>query len=111
FWLTGDAVSEVAKRCHLPALVRDTKAASVERSVQPAITAITGTLEEDRETVIAWAAAGATHLLLELPEGAQHEAALTTISRYLAPEVAMPHFPRVMSTSKAPLPWPDDGRG
>ena len=31
-------------------------------------------------------------------------------SRYLAPEVAMPHFPRVMSDSKVPLPWPGAGR-
>ena len=111
FWLTGGAAGEVAKPSHLAVLARDAKAASVERSVQPAIAAITGTLEEDRETVIAWAAAGATHLLLELPEGAQHEAALAMISRYLAPEVAMPNFPRVMSTSKVPLAWPGDGRG
>ena len=110
-WLTGDAAGEVAKRSDLAALARDTKAASVERSVQPAMAAITGTLEEDRETVIAWAAAGATHLLLQLPEGTHHEAVLAMISRYLVPEVAMPHFPRVMATSKVPLPWPGDDRG
>ena len=104
FWLTGGAAGEVAKRSHLAVLARDAQSTSVERSVQPASAAITGTLEEDRETVIAWAAAGATHLLLELPEGAHHEAVLAMISRYLAPEVAMPHFPRVMSTSKVPLP-------
>jgi len=32
------------------------------------------------------------------------------VSRHLAPEVLMPHFPRVMSESKVPLPWPGDAR-
>jgi hypothetical protein len=83
----------------------------MERTVQPGVASITGALTQDRETVTAWAAAGATHLLLELPHGADEAAVMIMVSRYLAPEVAMPHFPRVMSNSKVPLPWPGDGRG
>jgi hypothetical protein len=77
--------------------------------VQPAIVAISGSLERDREAVRAWADAGATHLLLELANDADTPAVMTMISRYLAPEVGMPHFPRVMSSSKVPLPWPGGG--
>jgi hypothetical protein len=66
-------------------------------------------MKEDRELVSRWAEAGATHLLLELPAGADEAAVLTMVSRYLAPEVGMPQFPRVMSDSKVPLPWPGDG--
>ena len=111
FWITGRVAAEVARHAALPMLARDPSQAAVELSVQPAISRITGALDEDRKTVSAWAAAGATHLLLELPAGADHTAVMTTISRYLAPEVAMPHFPRVMSDSRVPLPWPGDGRG
>ncbi len=79
-------------------------------SVQPGIARIEGSLKEDRAMVTAWAEAGATHLLLELPEGGDRPELLTMISRYLAPEVGMPHFPRVMSDSRVPLPWPGNGR-
>jgi luciferase-like monooxygenase len=111
FWITGGAAAAVAQLSGLVVLARESSSASGERAVQPGIASITGTLNSDRETVNAWTAAGATHLLLELPRGAAQDAAMTVISRYLAPEVGMPHFPRVMSNSKVPLPWPGDGRG
>ena len=110
FWLTGGAAGEVARRGGLPELARDPAGAPPERPVQPAIARITGSLSEDRDAVSAWMVAGATHLLLEIPPGADQSAVMTMVSRYLAPEVAMPHFPRVMSDSKVPLPWPGAGR-
>jgi hypothetical protein len=33
---------------------------------------------------------------------------MTMVSQHLAPEVLMPHFPRVMSESRVPLPWPGE---
>ena len=104
FWGTGGQLG-------LPELVREPARASTRHSVQPALARIAGSLNEDRDTVTAWAAAGATHLLLEVPPGADQPAVMTMVSRYLAPEVGMPHFPRVMSDSRVPLPWPGDGRG
>jgi alkanesulfonate monooxygenase SsuD/methylene tetrahydromethanopterin reductase-like flavin-dependent oxidoreductase (luciferase family) len=109
FWLTGRAVVDVARQTGAPVLARDLAAASSDRGVQPGIAAISGSLEEDRPAMAAWAAAGVTHLLLEMPPDAREHAVMTMISRYLVPEVAMPHFPRVMSDSRVPLPWPGDG--
>ena len=70
--------------------------------------ASSGRLTPDRETVTRWAEAGATHLLLEVRAQPDLETVLTLVSRHLAPEVLMPHFPRVMSESRVPLPWPGD---
>ena len=60
----------------------------------------------------AWARNGFTHLLVDLPlqAGAPVEDMMVMVSRHLAPEVAMPHFPRVMSQSRVPLPWPESAR-
>jgi hypothetical protein len=77
------------------------------RLLQPARDAITGDLARDRDRVTTWAKAGVTHLLIDLPEGPLGDL-MTTISRHLAPEVGMPHFPRVMSESKVPLKWPGE---
>jgi hypothetical protein len=107
FWLTGAAAREVGMDAGLPVLAREMASVYEPGMVQPAVTSITGGLKSDREAVSAWAASGATHLLIELPREADRAAVMTMISRYLAPEVGMPHFPRVMSDSKVPLPWPD----
>ena len=109
FWVAGAAAVDVARTAMLAELARDPAASTTGRTVQPGVTRISGTLNVDRDLVSAWAAAGATHLLLELPSDADQESVMTMVSRYLAPEVAMPHFPRVMSDSKVPLPWPGDG--
>jgi len=100
-WLTGTAATALAERSGLPALVERPADALPEVPVQPAATALTGDLDDDRATVITWADAGATHLLVRAaPE------AVGTIARHLAPEVAMPGFPRVVSEPLPPLPWP-----
>jgi hypothetical protein len=68
---------------------------------------ISGDLARDRDRVTTWANAGVTHLLIDLPDGPLGDL-MTMISRHLGPEVGMPHFPRVMSESKVPLPWPGE---
>jgi len=108
FWLTGRADREVGEATELPVLAREPGRLRNPKLVVPGVAAITGDLKPDRELVTAWAAAGATHLFLELPAGADLGQVMTMVSRHLAPEVLMPHFPRVMSESKVPLPWPGD---
>jgi hypothetical protein len=94
----------------LAVLAREPNLIEAPKLVQPGVATITGNLKPDREQVIAWAQAGVSHLLLQLPEGAELDAIMTLVSRYLGPEVMMPHFPRVMSESRVPLPWPGDSR-
>jgi alkanesulfonate monooxygenase SsuD/methylene tetrahydromethanopterin reductase-like flavin-dependent oxidoreductase (luciferase family) len=110
FWLTGGAARALAGSSGLPVLAREAGEADGAQLVAPGVAAITGNLEPDRDLVSAWAAAGVTHLLLELPTGADLDRIMTLVSRHLAPEVMMPHFPRVMSQSRVPLSWPGDIR-
>jgi hypothetical protein len=110
FWLTGASAKEVGDLTGLPVLAREPGHLDDPKLVEPGLTVITGNLKPDRDLVTAWAAAGVTHLFIELPAGADLDQTMTLVSRHLAPEVLMPHFPRVMSESKVPLPWPGDGR-
>jgi hypothetical protein len=106
FWLTGAAARQVGDDSGLPVLARAPGSLSSPKLVEPGVAAITGNLKPDRELVTAWAAAGVTHLFVELPIRADLDQIMTMVSRHLAPEVLMPNFPRVMSESKVPLPWP-----
>lgn len=63
-------------------------------------------IETGRALVTTWADAGTTHLLLDVADPA---AALPVMARYLGPEVAMPHFPRVVAEAMSPAPWPRAG--
>lgn len=105
-WLTGQAAREVGDASGLPVLAREPRQRGNPKLVEPGLAAISGNLKPDRELVTSWAAAGITHLLVELPADADLDQVLTLMSRHLAPEVMMPNFPRVMSESKIPLPWP-----
>ncbi len=109
FWLTGSVALDVHEAARLPVLARQPRPIDRPKLVEPGLTAITGNLKADRDHVARWAAAGVSHLLVELPSGAELAEIMTMVSRYLAPEVLMPHFPRVMSDSRIPLPWPGDG--
>ena len=109
FWLTGPVSREVGDASGLRVLAEEPRQLSNPALVEPGLAAISGSLMPDRELVAAWAAAGVTHLFLELPAGRDLGQIMTLVSRHLAPEVLMPHFPRVMSESKVPLPWPGDG--
>jgi len=94
----------------LPLLARSPSDVSDPKLLQPGVTAILGKLAPDRAHVTEWAAASVTHLFVELPKQAEAGKVMTLVSRYLSPEVGMPHFPRVMSDSRVPLPWPGEGR-
>ena len=109
FWVTGEMARSVAERQRLPVMAAALDQGGAGGLVLPARDQISGDLARDRERVAAWARAGFTHLLVDLPE-APVEEVMVMLSRHLAPEVAMPHFPRVMSQSKVPLPWPGSAR-
>jgi alkanesulfonate monooxygenase SsuD/methylene tetrahydromethanopterin reductase-like flavin-dependent oxidoreductase (luciferase family) len=109
FWVTGGAATAVAERQQIPVFATALDQAGGGGLVQPARDAITGDVARDRERVSSWARAGFTHLFIDLPDAPVDEV-MITVSRHLAPEVAMPHFPRVMSQSKIPLKWPDSAR-
>jgi len=109
FWLTGSAARDVQEAAGLSLLAREPRPIDRPKLVEPGLTAITGNMKADRDHVTRWAAAGVSHLMLELPVDADLAEIMTMVSRYLAPEVLMPHFPRVMSDSRIPLPWPGDG--
>lgn len=100
-WLTGPAAAALAERIGLPAVAERPADARPDLAVQPAATTLTGDLDDDRATVITWADAGATHLLVR-----PGHLAVATIARHLAPEVAMAGFPRVVAESPLPLRWP-----
>jgi Luciferase-like monooxygenase len=110
FWLTGAVAPAVGSALGLPVLAREPSPLKNPKLVEPGLTPITGNLSPDRDLVIAWAAAGVTHLFVELPMDGELGQLMTIVSRHLAPEVLMPHFPRVMSESRVPLPWPGDSR-
>lgn len=109
FWVTGGAAAAVAGRQGVPVFATAVDQPGLGGLVQPARDAISGDLGRDRDRVAAWARAGFTHLFIDLPD-APLEEAMINVSRHLAPEVGMPHFPRVMSHSKIPLKWPDSAR-
>jgi len=110
FWVTGLVAVAVGAASGLAVLAQQPDPIDKPKLVQPGFATISGNLKPDREQVIGLAAAGVTHLMLQLPEDAELDAIMTLISRHLVPEVMMPHFPRVMSESRVPLPWPGDSR-
>ncbi len=109
FWVTGAVAAAVAERQRIPLFAASLDQVGDGGLVQPSRDAITGDVARDRERVSAWARAGFTHLFIDLPD-APFEEVMVNVSRHLAPEVAMPHFPRVMSQSKVPLSWPGSAR-
>ena len=109
FWVTGAVAEKVGAASGLPVLAREPSRLTKPKLVEPGLVSISGHLKPDRELVTKWAEAGVTHLFVELPAAPNLDETMKMVSRYLAPEVLMPHFPRVMSESKVPLPWPGDG--
>lgn len=105
-WLTG-AVATHLEGSGLPRLASDPAEASAALPVQPAMAELTGARSTDRELVRRWAAAGATHLLVRATE---LDAAFGEVARYLAPEVAMPDFPRIVAEALTPPPWEGPAR-
>jgi hypothetical protein len=101
-WVAGENANDVGQSLSLP-VVAD-RAGGVERSrrVAPGRVALRGDLDADRQLVTEWSSAGATHLLCALPGSA----AVDALARWLAPEVAMVGFPRVVTETPLPAPWP-----
>jgi alkanesulfonate monooxygenase SsuD/methylene tetrahydromethanopterin reductase-like flavin-dependent oxidoreductase (luciferase family) len=108
FWVTGPHATAVATGAGIPVFASEPPGARSSLLVQPGMARLEGDLKHDRDLVTAWAEAGATHVFLELPARADLDDVMTVISRHLAPEVAMPYFPRVMSQSRVPLAWPGE---
>ncbi len=103
-WLTGAAAPALSAATGLPRLAVAPSESSPDPLVSPALGALAGEVEADRATVRAYAAAGATHLLVSVPAG-DVSGHVTAIARHLAGEAAMPDFPRVV-TETVPPPWP-----
>ena len=105
-WLTGPGAPALARATGLPVLALDPDEVDAPGLVQPGLGSVSGDVELDLETVTRWAAAGTTHLLLQLPEDARVDEVLTMVARHLQPEVGMPQYPRIVSNVQVPLPWP-----
>jgi len=76
-------------------------------SVSPGTAVLTGDLQDDRELVLSWARAGATHLLVRVPPRGSRPPVergffAGHVARHLQPEVAVPAFPRIMAESELP---------
>lgn len=111
-WLVGNAAGAVATALGLP-VVASTPEELGDSLVRPARELLVGELEGDRERVVAWSGAGATHLFLELADRneADPDEQLREVSRFLIPETAMPHYPRIISESPLPARWPGSEEG
>lgn len=101
-WVTGEAAAHVGAALALPVLAGAPASIDSDAPVAPGRTSLTGDLDTDRATVVAWASAGATHLACELA-GADD---LGALARWLVPEAGMVAFPRVVADAALPAPWP-----
>ncbi|AQA02608.1 hypothetical protein BVC93_09370 [Mycobacterium sp. MS1601] len=104
-WLTGEHAAGLAADFGLALLATEYGDVSAVPQVQPGCVELTGEVNADRELVSRWAAAGATHLLVRPPVAVGPDLFSGYIARYLQPEVAMPHFPRIMAESDPPARW------
>jgi alkanesulfonate monooxygenase SsuD/methylene tetrahydromethanopterin reductase-like flavin-dependent oxidoreductase (luciferase family) len=105
-WLTGAAGPAIAGAAGLPVVAREPSDVTPWLFVQPGVATISGELDADLATITAWADAGATHLVLEPPDGRDLGDVLTMVSRHLQPEAGMPQYPRIVSNVAVPRPWP-----
>jgi hypothetical protein len=110
-WMMGDSGKDVAACQGLPVIAMRMSDCDSERLVQPAVATVTGQMDADREVASSWASAGATHLLVRLPADLDTSCLLSTIARFIVPEVAMPDYPRIVSEASPPLPWPPSVSG
>ena len=101
-WVAGASSRQVGRQLGLPVVADTVDGVDATHPVAPACGEVGGDLEEDRRTVLAWSAAGTTHLLVALTGTASVDA----IARWLVPEVAMVGFPRVVAETPPPVPWP-----
>jgi alkanesulfonate monooxygenase SsuD/methylene tetrahydromethanopterin reductase-like flavin-dependent oxidoreductase (luciferase family) len=105
-WLTGEAAPDLTASSGLPVLATEPGAPLVQHGVQPARARLSGDLAADRDLVLAWRDAGATHLVVAAPPGSEPTVLPDYVARYLIPEVAMVDFPRLIAESVPPPDWP-----
>jgi alkanesulfonate monooxygenase SsuD/methylene tetrahydromethanopterin reductase-like flavin-dependent oxidoreductase (luciferase family) len=101
-WVSGAAAIEVSRALSLPCVAATPAAVDASQPVAPGRGTLGGDLDVDRQVVIDWSAAGATHLVCAMTG----TASLEELTRWLVPEVAMVSFPRVVAESPPPAPWP-----
>jgi alkanesulfonate monooxygenase SsuD/methylene tetrahydromethanopterin reductase-like flavin-dependent oxidoreductase (luciferase family) len=101
-WVAGQAAQEVGRNLSLPVVVHTPSEVDQSTPVAPARAELGGDVDTDREVVIEWSSAGATHLLCAL----SGPATIDEVVRRLQPEVAMVGFPRVVTDTPLPAPWP-----
>ena len=89
-WVAGAVAPSVAQAVSLPRVAYTPADVDRAAAVAPARMALRGSLEADRDDVIEWSRAGATHLLCTLTG----TTTLESVQRWLQPEVAMVAFPR-----------------
>lgn len=101
-WVAGDAAAVVAESLRLPVVVDRVTELNTSSPVAPGRATLAGDVDADRQTVIEWFSAGATHLLCSL----DGTATIDALARWLAPEVAMVEFPRIVTETPLPARWP-----
>ena len=102
-WVAGDARRRCrSRRSACPSWPTPRQRSTPPRPVAPGRATLVGDVDTDRQIVIDWSSAGATHLLCALDGTATVEA----IARWLVPEVAMVEFPRVVTETPLPVSWP-----
>lgn len=101
-WVAGAEARSVAQQLSVPWIAETRADVDPSSAVAPGRTALGGSLEDDRDDVIEWARAGATHLVCALSGAATIEA----MQRWLQPEVAMVAFPRLITQTPLPAAWP-----
>lgn len=106
-WVMGANAAEIAVSLGIPRIASDPGEVDRAAHVSPAHCVLDGDMDANRDRVTAWAGAGATHLLVA---GAAFERLVEEVALHLAPEVAMPDFPRVISETMTPRAWPGPAR-
>jgi alkanesulfonate monooxygenase SsuD/methylene tetrahydromethanopterin reductase-like flavin-dependent oxidoreductase (luciferase family) len=101
-WVSGAAATDVAATLAVPPVVDDPGEIEASSPVAPGRARLSGDVDADRDVVLAWSSAGATHVLCSLDGSATVE----VVARWLQPEVAMVGFPRVVTESPLPASWP-----
>jgi hypothetical protein len=104
-WIAGNAARATGESLGLSVVATTPEAVDAEAAMAPGRTTLVGDIGIDRQNVLDWSSAGATHLLCSLDGSASVEA----IARWLVPEVAMVEFPRIVTETPLPAVWPRAG--
>ncbi len=101
-WVAGAAANTVGRSLSIPVVAIEPAEIDVSDQVAPGRCAIAGDLGTDRDLIVEWADAGATHLLCALGG----TATIAALAHWLIPEVGMVGFPRLVADAPLPAAWP-----